>query len=172
MALITASFCTISYAHADEIEYEESFASYICVGDVDKNGSINSADSLRILRISVRLQSISSSEKALADVDSDDRITSADSLDVLRYSVGMRVSSKVGKSSSIVKKTNNVSCLNAYSDLLDSIYKSYPDGRFMLGDINGDSVPELFLSTGYYRTAPVMIYTYSGSKVVKVGEAG
>ena len=66
------------------------------IGDVDNDQSIDSADSLYILRASVGLEDVDEKTKVLYDVDGDDRISSADSLDVLRYSVGLRVDSMVG----------------------------------------------------------------------------
>lgn len=56
-------------------------------GDVDRDGTITSADSLLILRQSVGLENFNELTLTLADVDNDKDITSSDALEVLRYSV-------------------------------------------------------------------------------------
>ena len=56
-------------------------------GDMDNDGYITSADALKILRMSVKLDPVTDQNKKIADVDVDDNITSADALDVLRFSV-------------------------------------------------------------------------------------
>ena len=59
------------------------------IGDVNGDGTIDSADSLFILRASVGLENITDEQIKLADADGDGKITSADSLAVLRASVGL-----------------------------------------------------------------------------------
>ena len=66
-------------------------------GDVDLDGTINSADSLKILRRSVKLEDFTDVQDELADVDDDGSISSSDALDVLRYSVHLKVNSHVGE---------------------------------------------------------------------------
>ena len=66
-------------------------------GDVDLDGDINSADSLKILRRSVKLEDFTEVQDELADVDGDGNISSSDALDVLRYSVHLTVNSHVGE---------------------------------------------------------------------------
>lgn len=66
-------------------------------GDADLDGDINSADSLKILRRSVKLESFTDIQDKLADVDGDGSISSSDALDVLRYSVKLPVQSRVGE---------------------------------------------------------------------------
>ena len=61
------------------------------IGDVDSDGKITSADSLKILRFSVELESPQSFEEFIqARIDEDYMVTSADALYVLRYSVGLK----------------------------------------------------------------------------------
>ena len=66
-------------------------------GDVDLDGKIDAADSLMILRRSVKLEDFNELQEELADVDWSDSVTSADALDVLRYSVKLSVQSHVGE---------------------------------------------------------------------------
>ena len=66
-------------------------------GDLDNDGVISSADSLIILRASVKLENLSELEKELANVDGDDSISSSDALEVLRYSVKLPTNSKTGE---------------------------------------------------------------------------
>ena len=67
------------------------------VGDLDGDGKITSADSLFILRASVKLENFNDTQNKLADVDKDGRITSSDALLVLRHSVGFRENDYIGK---------------------------------------------------------------------------
>ena len=61
------------------------------IGDVDSDGKITSADSLKILRFSVELESPQSFDEFIqARIDEDFMVTSADALYVLRYSVGLK----------------------------------------------------------------------------------
>ena len=59
------------------------------LGDVNKDGKVNSADSLSILRYSVNLETYTDEQKALADIDKNGKHNSADSLHALRMSVGL-----------------------------------------------------------------------------------
>ena len=67
------------------------------VGDLDGDGKITSADSLLILRASVKLENFNDTQNKLADVDKDGRITSSDALLVLRHSVGFNENEYIGK---------------------------------------------------------------------------
>ena len=64
------------------------------IGDVDWDGKLTSADSLKVLRVSVKLETLKDSEFQLADVDESKAITSADSLEILRCSVNLPSSFK------------------------------------------------------------------------------
>lgn len=68
---------------------------YDTIGDVDGDGSITAADSLSVLRISVKLETTNYTK--LADVDGNASIDSADALDILRYSVHLSANSNIGK---------------------------------------------------------------------------
>ena len=63
-------------------------------GDVDWDGKITSADSLKVLRVSVKLETLEDYEIQLADVDGSHEINSADSLEILRCSVNLPTSFK------------------------------------------------------------------------------
>lgn len=67
------------------------------IGDIDADGIITSADSLIILRMSVKLEPITRRMYDYADVDYDGYITSADALEVLRYSVKLPTQGNIGK---------------------------------------------------------------------------
>lgn len=69
---------------------------YGLFGNIDNDGKITSADSLKILRASVSLETLSISQFLLADVDDDQTITSSDALEVLRVSVGLPTNTKAG----------------------------------------------------------------------------
>lgn len=66
-------------------------------GEIDGDGKITSADSLLILRQSVKLERFTGTKLKLCDVDGDNKVTSADALEVLRYSVKIPTSTKTGK---------------------------------------------------------------------------
>lgn len=57
-------------------------------GDVNMDGSINSADALLVLQHSVGSITLNSEKQALADVDNNGKINSSDALKILQYSVG------------------------------------------------------------------------------------
>ena len=67
------------------------------MGDLDGDGKIDSADSLFILRASVKLETLTENQETLADIDGDGRISSADALQVLRYSVKLPIDGNVGE---------------------------------------------------------------------------
>ena len=68
---------------------------YDTIGDVDGDGYITSADSLSVLRISVKLEKAANTK--LADVDGSGAVDSSDALEILRYSVGLPVNANIGK---------------------------------------------------------------------------
>ena len=68
---------------------------YDTIGDIDGNGEINSSDSLKVLRISVKIET--TSHKELADVNGDGSIDSSDALNILRYSVKLPANPNIGK---------------------------------------------------------------------------
>ena len=61
-------------------------------GDLDGDNKVTSADSLKVLRYSVNLETPNATQKKLSDVDGDGKITSADALAILRYSVNIKES--------------------------------------------------------------------------------
>lgn len=67
------------------------------IGDLDDDGEITSADSLMILRASVKLEAFDEIQFELADVDSDGTISSADALETLRYSVELPSKGNIGQ---------------------------------------------------------------------------
>ena len=67
------------------------------MGDIDNDGSIDSLDALFVLRMSVGIEKITETNKAIADVDLDGKVSSADALDILRSSVGYNDNKNVGK---------------------------------------------------------------------------
>lgn len=63
-------------------------ASSAKLGDVNKDGRINSSDALLVLQSSVGSKTLTAEQKALADVNKDSKINSTDALQILRFSVG------------------------------------------------------------------------------------
>ena len=59
------------------------------LGDISKDGSINSYDALMALQQSTGIIKLGSLERTLADVNSDHNINSSDALAILKYSVGL-----------------------------------------------------------------------------------
>ena len=67
------------------------------LGDVNNDGSVDSADALMILRNSVGLEEFDDTQRFLGDVNEDDEnIDSSDALAVLRYSIGIIDMEKIG----------------------------------------------------------------------------
>lgn len=58
------------------------------LGDVNKDGKINSSDALLVLQHSVGSIRLGNEQKTLADVNKDGKINSTDALKILQYSVG------------------------------------------------------------------------------------
>lgn len=62
----------------------------------------------------------------------------------------------------------------AYKAALETFRQSVDfteDSLFSLRDINGDDIPELFISEGYYHSGEVHIYTFDG-ELTELGEKG
>lgn len=59
------------------------------LGDVNKDGKINSADSLMVLQYAVGGLTLTAEQQTLADVTKDKKINSLDALKILQYSVGI-----------------------------------------------------------------------------------
>lgn len=62
----------------------------------------------------------------------------------------------------------------AYKAALETFRQSVDfteDSLFSLRDINGDDIPELFISEGYYHSGEVHIYTFDG-ELTEIGEKG
>lgn len=74
-------------------------------GDVDLDGKVTSADSLKIQRYVCKKETFTAIQKYLADVNFDGKVTEADSEVVLQYSVGIKDTSnnEAGKVVSFVK---------------------------------------------------------------------
>ena len=72
-------------------EYKVTFASSVPgnIGDVSKDGAINSYDALLTLQHSTGLIQLDSLGSYLADVNADYKINSSDALAILKYSVGL-----------------------------------------------------------------------------------
>ena len=66
-------------------------------GDLDADNKITAADSLLVLRASVKLVSLTSKQKTIADVDASGTVDSNDALFVLRYSVHLGNTGKTGQ---------------------------------------------------------------------------
>lgn len=64
----------------------DTIGSNYALGDINKDGSITSADAIMALKASVNLLEV---DKTLADVNKDGAVTSADALLILKYSVGL-----------------------------------------------------------------------------------
>ena len=59
------------------------------LGDVNKDGKINSTDALLALQSSVGSKTLTAEQKTLADVNKDKVVNSVDALKILQYSVGI-----------------------------------------------------------------------------------
>ena len=60
----------------------------VSLGDVNKDGSINSTDALMVLQHAVGQKTLTGDAKTAADVNKDGNINSSDALRILQYSVG------------------------------------------------------------------------------------
>lgn len=88
--VLFAGLCAVSFAaEVDLGDYEmaESMAHCPGQGDVNFDGTVNSADARLILRQAVALERFSSAQKAVADLDGNAKINSADARLALRIAV-------------------------------------------------------------------------------------
>lgn len=86
-----------AWDHNEVVETPAALGNGTKYGDLDGDNKITSADSLLILRASVKLEKLNSKQTKLADVNMDGKIDSVDSLEVLRYSVGISKNNYINK---------------------------------------------------------------------------
>ena len=67
------------------------------MGDADFDGTVTSADALKVLRMSAGLDPYTDEFIKFVDVDNDGQITSADALEILRFSAGLSKHEKIEK---------------------------------------------------------------------------
>ncbi|MBR6408456.1 MAG: dockerin type I repeat-containing protein [Clostridia bacterium] len=77
----------ISEIWATTYNYNPSYSYKL--GDVDKNGAVNTADALMALKMAVGIIKPTNEQKNITDVDKDGKITTADALKILKYAVGI-----------------------------------------------------------------------------------
>lgn len=70
------------------LNFKVSTSSPVTLGDVNKDGDINSTDALMVLQHAVGQKALTGDAKTAADVTKDGNINSADALKILQYSVG------------------------------------------------------------------------------------
>lgn len=95
-----------------------SAADYL--GDVDKNGKVDSADALAILEYSVG--KTNSIDKTYADTNNDGAVNSADALEVLNISVGKSEAKKIEASEPVFETKEDI--VNYYNKVIDEANKS------------------------------------------------
>lgn len=100
-----------------------SSAAYL--GDVDKDGSINSVDALSILKHSVGFE-VKNFDEDLADVNGDGNINSADALTVLNVSVGIL------NAETILSDKEEI--LKFYNETIDKTYAKAKKITFSIDD--------------------------------------
>ena len=86
----TDSEITLDLTNSKEPNDPKEPTSEYTYSDLDNDGKITSADSLLILRASVKLENFDEVKTKLADVDGSGKVDSADSLAILRWSVGLK----------------------------------------------------------------------------------
>ena len=70
------------------LNFKVSTSSSVTLGDVNKDGNINSTDALMVLQHAVGQKTLTGDAKTAADVTKDGNINSSDALKILQYSVG------------------------------------------------------------------------------------
>lgn len=107
------------------------------VGDVNRNGSVNSSDALEVLRYSVG--SIMEIDILMADIDKNGEINSGDALRILQIAVG----SYTGE-----LEVEDELVTSYKKDVIDPIVKTgkYTISTFMVSD--GDTVPAVIMVNG------------------------
>lgn len=100
-----------------------SSAAYL--GDVDKDGSLNSVDALSILKYSVGFE-VKNFDEDLADVNGDGNVNSADALTVLNVSVG------IADAETILSDKEEI--LKFYNETIDKTYAKAKKITFSIDD--------------------------------------
>ena len=93
----TDSEITLDLTNSKEPNDLKEPTSEYTYSDLDNDGKITSADSLLILRASVKLENFDEVKTKLADVDGNCNVSSADALEVLRASVGLPTKGNIGE---------------------------------------------------------------------------
>lgn len=87
------------------------------MGDIDKDGSVNSADALEILKYSVGLTD--TIDIACADMDGDKSVNSTDALIVLQTAVGTIAPVEIKSEPSASKLTTKAEIITAYNNAIN-----------------------------------------------------
>ena len=99
-------------------------------GDLDNDGEVTSNDALKILRVSVGLETFTQEQTVLADLDNDGEITSNDALSVLRKSVGLDDSSEEYETEALYLGVHNYGDETVNKDTKESFRY-----RFLIGGV-------------------------------------
>ena len=154
----------------------------ISLGDVDNNKAINAVDASYVLEDYARTSTNQSSkfsedQKNAADVDKNGKINAVDASYILSYYAYISTTKEAVMS--IEEYTNSSKWEKAYQDKLTEFMNSDAfgtiapnDSMFDLRDINGDNIPELFISVGTYHAATVQAYSFLNGEIIELFDGG
>ena len=161
------------------------------LGDVNNDGMINAVDASSVLAYYAMISTnkdggYNDNQKAAADVNHDGLINAVDASNILSYYAYISTTKEAVVS--MEEYTNSNKSEKAYQDKLwekayqdklqefmnsDAFGTIEPnDSMFDLRDINGDNIPELFISVGTYHAATVHAYSFLNGEIIELFDGG
>ncbi len=151
ISLVAVSAIPTTYAATATTKY--------IIGDVDLDGKVTSADSLKIQRYIIKKETFNDIQKYLADVNGDGKITNTDSSGVLNYSIGKKNTSNrnAGKVANFVQSLSFTD--NKCTDF------TFKNGIYKNNQFTFNASAKLYMSTKLTVTPakPCEDITYSSS---------
>lgn len=152
------------------------------LGDVNNDGKINAVDASSVLAYYAMISTnkdggYTEEQQLAADVDHDGKINAVDASNILAYYAYLSTTKE--EIISMEEYTNSNKWEKAYQDKLQEFMNSDAfgtiapnDSMFDLRDINGDNIPELFISVGTYHEAKVHAYSFLNGKIIEFFDGG
>ena len=152
------------------------------LGDVNNDGKINAVDASSVLAYYAMISTnkdggYTEEQQLAADVDHDGKINAVDASNILAYYAYLSTTKE--EIISMEEYTNSNKWEKAYQDKLQEFMNSDAfgtiapnDSMFDLRDINGDNIPELFISVGTYHAATVQVYSFLNGEIIELFDGG
>ncbi|EWM52383.1 dockerin type I domain-containing protein [Ruminococcus flavefaciens] len=152
------------------------------LGDVNNDGMVNAVDASSVLAYYAMISTnkdggYTEEQQLAADVDHDGKINAVDASNILSYYAYISTTKEAVVS--MEEYTNSNKWEKAYQDKLQEFMNSDAfgtiapnDSMFDLRDINGDNIPELFISVGTYHAATVQVFSFLNGEIIELFDGG